>query len=76
MENIVITLASEARRDELLEDLSDLVKVDLQIRTQAVREFNISVARELFYFGRPLFQLFHPLGIVTVETRQGIELKF
>lgn len=76
MENIVITLAGEARRDELLEDLRDLVKVDLQIRTQAVREFNISVARELFYFGRPLFQLFHPLGIVTVETRQGIELKF
>jgi Fe-S-cluster containining protein len=76
IENIVITLTDPARRDELLMDLTDLVKVDLQIRTQAVREFNISVARELFYFGRPLFQLFHPLGIMTVETPQGVELKF
>ena len=76
IENIVIILADPMRRSELLMDLTSLVKIDLQIRTQAVREFNISVARELFYFGRPLFQLFHPLGIVTVETRQGLALKF
>lgn len=76
MENIVVKLADDGRRDELLKELTGPVKIDLQIRSQAVGVFNISVARELFFFGRPLFQLFHPLGIVTVETRQGIELNF
>ena len=76
MVNIAVRLIEDEQRNKLLKEFAGLVKVDLHIRTQAVREFNISVARELFYFGRPLFQLFHPLGIVTVETRQGVELKF
>ena len=76
MENIVALLTDESRQNELLNDLTGLVNVDLQIRSQAVKEFNITVASELFYFGRPLFQLFYPLGIVPVETRQGVELKF
>jgi len=76
MVNIAARLTEDEQRNKLLKEFAGLVKVDLQVRTQAVREFNISVARELFYFGRPLFQLFHPLGIVTFETRQGVELKF
>jgi len=76
LENIVAILTEEDQRNKLLEELTGLVNVDLQIRSQATKEFNLSVARELFYFGRPLFHLFYPLGIVTVETHQGVELQF
>jgi hypothetical protein len=61
---------------QLMKDLTLLVKGDLHIRALAVREFNISVAGELFYFGRPLFQLFIPLDIVTTETAAGLQLQF
>jgi Fe-S-cluster containining protein len=76
MENIVTLLTEEGGRNQLMKELTSLVESDLRIRTQAAREFNISVARELFYFGRPLFQLFSPLGIVTTETPQGVKLQY
>ena len=76
MENIIAQLTCESERNQLLWALTCLVENDLQIRAQAAREFNISVARELFYFGRPLFQIFFPLGINMAETPQGIELRY
>ena len=76
MENIVDTLIEDKQRNKVLKELTGLVKDDLQIRTQVVKEFNVSVARELFYFGRPLFQLLHPLGIAAVETPHGVVLQF
>jgi len=34
------------------------------------------VALELFYFGRPLFQLLLPLGIQPVNTSDGLRLNY
>jgi Fe-S-cluster containining protein len=73
---IAAMLAGRKGRVPLLKDLTLLVERDLHIRTRAVREFNISVAGELFYFGRPLFQLFIPMDIVTTETAAGLQLHF
>ncbi len=49
---------------------------DLAWRIRAVDGFNLSVAQELFYFGRPLFQLLTPLGFTSRETASGIKLQF
>ena len=76
MENIADMMIGKKGRVQVLIDLTILVESDMRIRAQAVRDFNISVASELFYFGRPLFQLFLPLDIVTTETAKGIELHY
>jgi Fe-S-cluster containining protein len=39
-----------------------LLNEDLLLRQQAVETFSLSVAEEVFLFGRPLFQLFQQLG--------------
>ena len=76
MEDIVASLNDEKDRDQLLSELRGTVESDLRIRSQAVREHNISLELELFYFGRPLFQLLQPLGIAVTETPRGIALSF
>jgi hypothetical protein len=47
---------------------------DLRFRQQAVSRWRLSVSRELFAFGRPLFQLLHPLGIKADIGPAGIRL--
>lgn len=76
MENVFVLLTDESQRKNLLKELTFQIKVDLKFRTQAIGDFKISVAMELFYFGRPLFQLIHSLGIAVLETPQGIELQY
>ncbi len=55
--------------------LGNLVSVDLNLRARATRSHGLSVEQEMFYFGRPLFQLLQPLGITVTDTPQGIALK-
>lgn len=76
MEHIAAMLKGKKGRMQLMKDLTILVENDLRIRARAVKECNISLAGELFYFGRPLFQLFLPMEIVTTETTAGIQLRF
>ncbi len=59
-----------------ISELTRLVQLDLGIRDKASREFGLSVEQELFYFGRPLFQLLQLVGFSVTETMQGIELHF
>jgi Fe-S-cluster containining protein len=56
--------------------LERIINKDLAYRIRAIDEFNLSVSQELFYFGRPLFQLLTPLGFTTRETSSGIKLRF
>lgn len=74
--NITSQLSIEDKRDQVLIELNAFVQKDLQIRSIAVRDYSISVAHELFYFGRPLFQVLHPLGLVATETSKGLVLQF
>ncbi|PIE60064.1 MAG: hypothetical protein CSA32_00715 [Desulfobulbus propionicus] len=61
-------------RDELVESLQEKVDLDLQYRQAAASYYQLSVHKELFYFGRPLFQLLIPLGIRTASAGESIEL--
>lgn len=76
MERIAVDMNNADQRRMLFKELTGPVNVDLRIRSQAVRDFDISVDREMFYFGRPLFQLLYPLGVTAVETPRGVELQF
>ncbi len=59
---------------EALEELTRRVNLDLSLRNRAARAFGLSLDLELFYFGRPLFQLLLPLGISVSESMQGLVL--
>jgi hypothetical protein len=63
-------------RAEILESLRREVNLDLAFRARTAGDFHLSVALELFYFGRPLFQLLLPLGIQPVNTRDGLRLSY
>jgi Fe-S-cluster containining protein len=62
-------------KQPILAELTELVRLDLQIRAKVVAAFNIPVALELFYFGRPLFVLLSPYGIQIHEDQTGIHLR-
>lgn len=59
-----------------IKKLERIINKDIAYRLQAIDEFNLSVLLELFYFGRPLFQLLTPFGFTTRETSSGIKLRF
>ncbi|MEA1966735.1 MAG: YkgJ family cysteine cluster protein [Thermodesulfobacteriota bacterium] len=58
-----------------VKNFEGIINGDLTYRTNTVGEFGLSVSEELFYFGRPIFQLFQSLGFTIRETSAGIRLK-
>lgn len=54
--------------------LQKLVNEDLRFRVRVVKEFELQLSDELFYFGRPVFQLLQPLGARLTENSAGIRL--
>jgi len=71
-----VDLRSESRRQATLARLQEMIEKDLMFRSLAIERFELPVAQEVFYFGRPLFQLLAPLGIAIRETSAGIELQY
>ena len=61
---------------QLEKDLQKRVRDDLRFRTRVIRDFDLKLSEELFYFGRPLFQLLQPLGAVVTEFQSEITLKW
>jgi hypothetical protein len=45
-------------------------------RSIAIHQFQLSLPLELFYLGRPLFQVLMPLGVRIMETADGITLQY
>lgn len=62
--------------DSMKRDLQKLANEDLRFRTRVVKEFDLKLSHELFYFGRPVFQLLQPLGAKVRESVLGIELNW
>lgn len=56
--------------------VEELVQQDLAIRTEAVKQFGLSLQLELFYFGRPMFQLLSSLGVKVVQGQAGVQLQW
>jgi len=71
-------LAGDLAQDTLdparLAELEAAVALDLAFRSRVAAELRLSVAQEMFSFGRPLFQLLLPLGLQAVNTPEGIRL--
>jgi len=63
---------SEQQRNEL----EKRVRNDLRFRSRVIEDFQLKVSEELFYFGRPLFQLLHPLGVGVFESQDGVHLRW
>jgi len=58
----------------MLEELTAQVNLDLSFRRKIAQRRQLSVAAEMFYCGRPLFQLLLPLGVRVRETPAGLQL--
>jgi len=58
----------------LLTELETAVARDLAFRSRVAAAHRLSLAQELFAFGRPLFQLLLPLGVQARHTPAGIRL--
>ncbi len=53
-----------------------LVNKDIEIRTRVVDQYGISLAEELFFFGRPIFQLLQQLGVKVTESAGKLRLQW
>jgi len=60
--------------ESVLRSLETLANSDFAFRNRVVQEYNLSLANELFLFGRPLFQLLQAFGVVVFESSQGLKL--
>jgi Fe-S-cluster containining protein len=72
--DLAATLNQETARKATVAGLTELVRQDLHIRSRAVTAFELPVAMELFYFGRPLFFLLRPFGLTIHEENGTIRL--
>ncbi len=64
----------EKQRD-LLKTLKEMISNELRFRELTSRQFKLTASQEVFYFGRPLFQLIIPLGIKMEQSPAGFSLK-
>lgn len=62
--------------EKLQKELEKRVRADLRFRARVIADFQLKVSEELFYFGRPLFQLLQQLGVGVYESQSGIHLKW
>jgi len=61
---------------KVVRHFEEMITNDLSYRFNAVKAHHLSISEEMFYFGRPLFQLFQALGFGVRETSRGIKLSF
>lgn len=74
MAAITSGLNTPADRASLLAELTLQVNGELAFRQRLAARRRFSVAVEMFYFGRPLFQLLLPLGVKIREIPDGLLL--
>ena len=59
---------------ESLAELNELVNRDLQLRSRAQKDLNLSVDLELFYFGRPVFIILSQFSLLPREVNGKIHM--
>jgi Fe-S-cluster containining protein len=69
-------IARDLDNPATIADLETTVHRDLAFRSRIALSHHLSLARELFAFGRPLFQLLRPLGLQAQQTPTGIRLTY
>lgn len=73
---MVQRLIQPSARMAALADLTRQVNEDMAFRNHVIGEYGLPLGRELFYFGRPLFQLLMPLGVMVSESPGGLVLRW
>lgn len=64
-------LSNERKRD-----ITQLVREDLLFRSRVIQDFDLKLQEELFYFGRPFFQLLQPFGTRIFESEGTVQLQW
>lgn len=62
--------------DEKKQELANRVDKELRLRMRVVAEHHLGLSQELFYFGRPFFQLLQALGVGVVDCGDGVRLRW
>lgn len=62
------------QREKLLVCLEDAVNLDLDFRNKVVQESTRILEEEMFLFGRPLFQLLQPFGLLAYQSGNRLRL--
>lgn len=57
-------------------EIEKRVQRDLLFREQFLQKASLSLGEEMFYFGRPLFQLLQPLGVAVVPVGKSVQLRW
>ncbi len=60
---------------KIVKKVEAMVNGDLDFRKEVVQTCNLSLAQEMFFFGRPLFQLFEAVGYLFRETPKRLRVK-
>ncbi len=74
--SLVDQLFDKKQREETLARMSGLANRDLQARLYAAQMYHLSLADELFYFGRPIFRILEQVGISAKESVEGLSLHY
>ncbi|MFO7760898.1 MAG: YkgJ family cysteine cluster protein [Desulfobia sp.] len=72
--SLVSRLKNQAKEISSLDELTRLVRIDLVIRAYAQKQFSVSLDRELFLFGRPVFKVLEAHGFQVFEAGQEVFL--
>lgn len=76
MNSLIDQLPTLELQSKIIAELTRMVNLDCRFRSYAVGIYRLSLAKELFYFGRPLFQLLDPLGIEFTVAPDGKTLQY
>ena len=60
--------------ENTLAELTELVNIDLALRSEAIMRLNLNLDLELFYFGRPLFKILSQFAFIPREVNGKIIL--
>ena len=76
LQEIAELLENPVQGIAVLNELEELVNLDIRYRTVLQNRFQLSVGLELFYLGRPIFQLLSPLGVAARQDGERIRLAY
>ncbi len=72
---LIRELKENPEAEDLLDELTGIVRIDLQIRARAGKDCSVSLARELFLFGRPVFKAIAAYGFRLYEAGPEVFLQ-
>ena len=74
--SLLAALSSSPLPSSLLTELTAVIRLDLALRARAVAQFHLSLPLELFYFGRPVFQVIRGEGLKIFEKQGEIHVDY